>query len=67
MFWPNAHARWALHKATVEHLDDGLLAAAGFGDLARRPPDSVLYSSGADVLFGPRKTVGTGTGLADTR
>lgn len=66
MFWPNAHAQWGLHEATIEHLDDDLLAAAGFADLARRPPDSVLYSSGADVLFGPRETVDAGAGAART-
>jgi hypothetical protein len=55
VFWPNEHRPWPLHAATVEHLDDDLLAAAGFGDLARRPPDSVLFSPGVDVRFGPRR------------
>lgn len=57
LFWPNAHAQWGVHTATVEHLDDHLLAAAGLGDLAHRPPDSVLYSPGVDVVFGPRQTM----------
>ncbi|HSJ44226.1 MAG TPA: DUF2071 domain-containing protein [Euzebyales bacterium] len=55
VFWPNQHPPWSLHTATVEHLDDDLLAAAGFGDLARRRPDSVLFSPGVDVRFGSRR------------
>jgi uncharacterized protein len=54
-YWPNAHERWPLHSARLEHLDDGLLAAAGFGDLAGRVPDSVLYSPGVHAVFGPRR------------
>jgi hypothetical protein len=57
LFWPNEHGRWPLHAATVRHLDDQLLAAAGFGDLAARQPDSVLFSPGVDVRFGPRRRV----------
>jgi hypothetical protein len=57
VFWPNAHDRWPLRTATLEHLDDDLLAAAGFPDLAARPPDSVLFSEGVDVVFGPRRPV----------
>lgn len=54
LYWPNEHPTWPLHAATVEHLDDELLAAAGFADLAARAPDSVLFSPGVDVRFGPR-------------
>jgi uncharacterized protein len=53
-YWPNRHGRWPLREAGLDRLDDELLAAAGFGELARRPPDSVLYSPGVDVAFGPR-------------
>jgi uncharacterized protein len=53
-YWPNAHEPWPLHAATVLALEDGLLAAAGFGALAARPPDSVLYSPGVHAVFGPR-------------
>jgi uncharacterized protein YqjF (DUF2071 family) len=53
-YWPNVHQRWPLRRASLEHLDDDLLAAAGFGDLAAREPDSVLYSPGLGVTFGPR-------------
>lgn len=55
VFWPNDHAQWSLHAATVRRLDDRLLAAVGFGDLLRRPPDSALFSAGVDVVFGPRE------------
>ncbi|WP_168915968.1 YqjF family protein [Microcella flavibacter] len=38
----NSHEPWPLVEAELLALDDELLAAAGFPDLARRPPDSVL-------------------------
>ncbi|WP_235534790.1 YqjF family protein [Nocardioides sp. Soil777] len=53
-FWPNEHPIWPLHHAVVDELDDELLAAAGFGDLAARAPDHVMFSPGVDVVFGPR-------------
>lgn len=49
---PNEHPTWPLHRAEVTRLNDGLLGAAGFGDLARRPPDSVLATPGVPVRFG---------------
>jgi uncharacterized protein YqjF (DUF2071 family) len=52
-YWPNAHEQWQLHAATLVRCEDGLLAAAGFGDLADRAPDSVLYSPGVHATFGP--------------
>lgn len=54
LYWPNDHPAWPLHRAELLHLDDTLLAAAGFPGLADRPPDSVLFSPGVDVVFGPR-------------
>jgi uncharacterized protein YqjF (DUF2071 family) len=60
LFWPNEHGRWPLHEAELRDLDDDLLAAAGFDELAERPPDSVLYSPGVDVRFGPREQVRAG-------
>jgi uncharacterized protein YqjF (DUF2071 family) len=54
MYWPNSHETWPLHAATVEKLDDELLAAAGFADLGARSPDSVLFSPGVHARFGPR-------------
>jgi len=38
----NTHEPWTLVDAELLHLDDELLAAAGFADLAARAPDSVL-------------------------
>jgi uncharacterized protein YqjF (DUF2071 family) len=55
-YWPNEHPSWPLRAATIEHLDDGLLAAAGFGGLAATPPDSVLFSEGVRTRFGPRSS-----------
>jgi uncharacterized protein YqjF (DUF2071 family) len=49
---PNAHPTWPLRTAEVLALDDGLVAAAGLGDLARRPPDHVAFSDGVAVEFG---------------
>lgn len=53
---PNDHPRWPLHRASLLHLDDGLLAAAGMPALDR-PPDSVLYSPGVPVTFGAPDTL----------
>jgi uncharacterized protein len=55
VYWPNRHEPWRLHAADLLHLDDGLLAAAGFADLAARTPDSVLFSPGVHAVFGPRR------------
>jgi uncharacterized protein len=49
---PNAHPPWPLRTAELLALDDGLVAAAGLGDLARRPPDHVAFSEGVAVEFG---------------
>ena len=46
-FLPNAHPPWPLRTAEVLVLDDGLVAAAAVGALARRPPDHVEFSDGA--------------------
>ncbi len=53
-YWPNEHPQWPLRSAELLHLEDMLLASGGFAGLAERPPDSVLYSDGLDVRFGPR-------------
>lgn len=53
---PNVHEPWPLHDAEVLDLEDTLLAAAGFPELAARPPDHVLWSPGVSVRFGfPRR------------
>jgi uncharacterized protein len=49
----NAHNPWTLHRAEVVDLDDDLVAAAGLGEVASRPPDSVLWSPGVRAAFGP--------------
>ncbi|MDD7964486.1 YqjF family protein [Actinomycetospora lemnae] len=49
---PNVHEPWPLHHAELRELDDTLLAAAGFPDLAGRPPDHVAASPGVSVRFG---------------
>jgi uncharacterized protein YqjF (DUF2071 family) len=51
-FLPNAHEPWPLRTAEVLELDDGLVAAAGLGDLTRRPPDHVMFSEGVAARFG---------------
>lgn len=48
----NHHEPWVLRRADLVSLDDTLLAAAGFADLASRPPESVLYSPGVTTRFG---------------
>jgi uncharacterized protein YqjF (DUF2071 family) len=49
---PNEHPPWPLRTAELLALDDGLMAAAGLGDLARRQPDHVAFSDGVPVEFG---------------
>ena len=49
---PNTHGAWSLRRAEVLSLDDELLGAAGFGDLARRPPDHVAFAGRVGVRFG---------------
>ena len=54
---PNAHSAESaravrLYRAEVEHLDDGLVAAAGIRSPGAREPDSVLWSPGVDTDFG---------------
>ncbi len=49
---PNAHPPWPLRAAELLTLDDGLVADAGLGDLARRPPDHVAFSDGVATTFG---------------
>jgi uncharacterized protein YqjF (DUF2071 family) len=52
-FWPNEHPAWPLHAAELLAWDEDLLPAAGLPPVAGAP-DSVLYSPGVDVRFGPR-------------
>ena len=48
----SVHQTWILRSAEVLLLDDGLLVAAGFGDLATRPPDHVCFAAGVHMRFG---------------
>lgn len=52
LFVPNAHEAWPLQVATVRHLDDELVAAAGLPNVSDKPPDSVLWSAGVRTAFG---------------
>jgi len=52
-YWPNEHRAWPLHAAELLALDDDLVSTAGLPTVGG-PPDSVLYSPGVDVRFGPR-------------
>ena len=56
-YWPNEHPSWPLRAATLEHLDDELVAAAGLPGVTSRPPASVLWSEGVATRFGPRGRV----------
>lgn len=49
----NSHEPWPLRQAELVHLDDGLLAAAGFDGLSERAPDSVLYAPAVTTVFAP--------------
>jgi len=51
-YLPNVHEPWSLRSLELLLLDDGLLAAAGFGDLAGRPPDHACFAEGVRTRFG---------------
>jgi uncharacterized protein YqjF (DUF2071 family) len=50
-YLPNEHPQWQLHEATLTHLDETLLTAAGL-PTPKAVPDSVLWSPGVPVRFG---------------
>ena len=52
-YWPNEHPQWPLHAAELLACDEDLVAAAGLPSVGGAP-DSVLFSPGVDVRFGPR-------------
>jgi uncharacterized protein len=64
---PNTHSPWPLQQATLISIDDQILASAGFGEAATRPPDSVLYSTGVATKFGAPKSVSRRAVDADQR
>lgn len=49
---PNEHVTWPLQTATLQHLDDDLVAAAGLPAVRDKEPDSVLWSAGVRTAFG---------------
>lgn len=57
LFVPNEHETWPLQRATLLHLTDDLVAAAGLPGVTGREPDSVLFSAGVRTVFGvPQST-----------
>lgn len=52
LFVPNEHVTWPLHAASLRHLEDELVAAAGLPGISDREPDSVLWSAGVRTVFG---------------
>jgi len=52
IYLPNEHPRWPLYRATLVHLEENLIQAAGLPP-PRSAPVSVLYSPGVQVRFGP--------------
>jgi hypothetical protein len=52
VYWPNEHPEWPLHAADLLSLDESLLLPAGVPGIDGAP-DSVLFSPGVDVRFGP--------------
>lgn len=58
LYVPNSHEPWPLHRARLVHLDDSLVAAAGFPGLVGREPDSVLWSPGVRTVFGAPRSAG---------
>jgi uncharacterized protein YqjF (DUF2071 family) len=55
-YLPNQHPTWELRTATLTELDETLVTAAGL-PAPTTPPDSVLWSSGVPVRFGPPMAV----------
>jgi len=51
-YWPNEHPEWPLHRAELLELSESLLAPAGLPGI-EGAPDSVLFSPGVNVRFGP--------------
>ena len=60
-YLPNAHPRWALHRAELLECEEDLVAAAGLAAPAGEPV-SVLYSPGVPARFGrPARPAGIPT------
>jgi uncharacterized protein len=52
LYVPNEHEVWPLHTASLQHLDDDLVAAAGLPGVTDNEPDSVLWAAGVRTAFG---------------
>lgn len=52
IYCQNTHEPWPLQTATLDYLDDRLLAAAGFPDLAHQTPESVMFAQAVNTQFG---------------
>jgi uncharacterized protein len=52
LFIPTEHERWPLQTATLVHLDDDLVEAAGLPGVTSREPDSVLWAARVRARFG---------------
>jgi uncharacterized protein len=52
------HPRWPLREARIRHLDDRLVAAAGYGTLAGTSPTHVRFGGDVTVQVGPPRRVG---------
>jgi uncharacterized protein YqjF (DUF2071 family) len=57
-FVPNRHLPWELRRAELVELDDELVAAAGFPELAGRSPDRAAFSDGVYAEFARPRRVG---------
>ena len=60
IYVPNVHETWSLRSAEVLLLDDGLLGAAGFGELPMRPPDHVCFAESVHTRFGLPRVLSPG-------
>ena len=49
---PNTHTPWPLRRARVIELADDLVATAGLAAVTTKEPDSVLFSTGVQTVFG---------------
>ncbi|WP_432488698.1 YqjF family protein [Kineococcus sp. SYSU DK018] len=54
----NEHEPWPLRTAELLELDDGLLGAAGFGDLDGRAPDHVAFARRVTTRFALPRELG---------
>ncbi|ANY09327.1 YqjF family protein [Pseudonocardia sp. HH130630-07] len=51
-FLPNHHEPWPLRRAEAVEVADGVLPAAGFGEVTGRAPDHVMHAAVVHTRFG---------------